>query len=289
MEVDQVVGGFRLRSMIAAGQSSQVWEVVEVASNRHFAMKTLLPSFLKDKEQRGMLAHEAKVGKQLQHDNIIKIHKVSEDPKKPFFVMEYFPAGSMKVRVANKQMDFIVEYSQLIFKQMATALAYMHGSGYIHRDLKPDNILANSAGEAKLIDFAIAQKIRKRGLFEKLFGGKPKIQGTRSYMAPEQIKCEDLDARTDIYSFGATLYEIVTLRPPFRGASSQDLLNKHLFEKPITPTAHNPDVTDDFAKLVLDMLAKRKEDRPRNFHEVMMRMKTMRVFKSQTAQQSHRL
>jgi len=289
VEVDQVIGGYRLRSMIATGQSSQVWEVVEVASNRHFAMKTLLPSVLKDKEQLRMLAHEAKVGKQLQHDNIIKIYKVSEDPKKRFFVMEYFPAGSMKVRVASKQMDFIVEYGQLIFKQIATALAYMHGSGYIHRDLKPDNILANSAGEAKLIDFAIAQKIRKRGIFEKLFGGKPKVQGTRSYMAPEQIKGEDLDVRTDIYSFGATLYEIVALRPPFRGASSQDLLNKHCFEKPISPVVHNSDVTEDFARLVLDMLAKQKKDRPGNFHEVLMRMKTLRVFKSQTAQQSHRL
>lgn len=280
MQVDQVIGGYRLRSLIATGQSSQVWEVVEQASGRHLAMKTLLPSAIKDSEQRRLLKHEAKVGKELTHENIIKIIKVNDDPKQPYFVMDFFPAGSMKVRIVNKQVDFIRDHAQGIFKQIATALAYMNGCGWVHRDVKPDNMLVDSAGRAKLIDFAISQKIRKRGFFEKLFS-KPKPQGTPSYMAPEQIRCEDIDARADVYSFGASVYEIITLRPPFRGAHLQDLLNKHLYEKPVTPQAHNPDVTDDFAKLVISMLAKRKEDRPRNFHDVMMKMKTLRIFKSQ--------
>jgi serine/threonine-protein kinase len=283
------VGGYKLRQLIAQGQCSQVWEVVEQSSGRHFALKTLLPSALKDSEQRRMLIHEAKVGKELVHDHIIKLFKVGSDPKQPYYVMEYFPAGSMKLRVANKQVDFIREYAQIIFKQIATALAFMHQSGWIHRDIKPENMLANSAGEAKLIDFAIAQKIRKRGFLEKLFGKKGVVQGTRSYMSPEQIRGDDIDARADIYSFGASVYHIVALREPFRGLSAQDLLNKHLTEKPLSPQAHNPDVTDDFAKLVLEMLAKKKEDRPHNMHEVLMRMKNMRVFKSQTMQQSHRL
>ena len=249
-------------------------------------MKTLLPEASKDRTQRNMLHHEYNVGQKLAHANVIKIVKFSAEPKKPIYmVMEFFPAGSLKVRIVNKQMDFIKEHGQFIFKQMATALAYMNGSGWVHRDIKPDNMLANSAGEAKLIDFAIAQKIRKRGFLGKLFGGKGKAQGTRSYMSPEQIKGEDLDARADVYSFGATVYDIICLRPPFRGATSQDLLNKHLFEKPMSPQGHNPDVTDDFAKLVMDMLAKRKEERPHNFHEVLMRMKTLHVFKTQKVEQ----
>ena len=286
MDVDQVVGGYRLRTLIATGQTSQVWEVVELSSGRHLAMKTLMAEASKDKVQRGMLLHEYAVGQKLAHPNIVKILKMSAEPKKPIYmVMEFFPAGSLKVRIVNKQMDFIKEHGQFIFKQMATALAYMNGSGWLHRDIKPDNILANSAGEAKLIDFAISQKIRKRGFFAKLFGRRGKAQGTRSYMSPEQIKGEDLDARSDVYSFGATVYDIICLRPPFRGATSQDLLNKHLFEKPMSPQGHNPDVTDDFAKLVMDMLAKRKEERPHNFHEVLMRMKTLHVFKSQKVEQ----
>lgn len=279
MDIDQVIGGYKLRSLIATGQTSRVWEVVEISSGRHLAMKELMPHAIKDSEQRRMLFHEAKVGQKLAHDYIIKIVKVNTDPKRPYFVMEFFPAGSLKFRIVNKQIDFIREHAHTVFRQMATALAYMHGCGFIHRDIKPDNWLADSAGQAKLIDFAIAARIKKRGFLAKLFGIKGKVQGTRSYMSPEQILGEDLDVRTDIYSFGASAYEIVCLKPPFVGLTAHDLLNKHLNEKPLSPQGHNPDVTDDFAKLVLQMLAKRKQDRPNNFHEILMKLKTVRVFK----------
>lgn len=284
MELDQVISGYKLRSLIAKGQNSQVWEVVELASGRHLAMKSLLDHAIRDGEQRRMLFHEAKVGQKLAHQHIIKIHKVSENPKLPWFVMEYFAAGSMKFRVQNKQTDFIKQHAHKIFRDMATAMAYMHGSGWLHRDLKPDNILADSAGQAKLIDFAIAQrKGTKRGFFARLFGRKHKVQGTPSYMAPEQIRGDDLDFRADLYSFGATMYEIVALRPPFVGQNVNDLLNKHVREKPMTPQGHNPDITDDFAKLVMQLLSKKKEERPQNFHEVMHRLKELAIFKGPAA------
>ena len=89
-----------------------------------------------------------------------------------------------------------------------------------------------------------------------------------------------LDGRADIYSFGATSYEIVTGRPPFRGNSNQDLLVKHIVEKPLSPQIHNKDVTDEFAALILKCLAKKRDDRPRDFHEVLMRLKQIKVFKS---------
>src|SRR5207249_362715 len=104
--------------------------------------------------------------------------------------------------------------------------------------------------------------------------------GTRSYMSPEQIRCQILDARADIYSFGAMAYELVTGRPPFRAASQQELLSKHIVEKPASPQQFNPDVSDGFAKLVLRMLEKKKENRPKDFHEILMEMRTMKVFKS---------
>jgi serine/threonine protein kinase len=285
VEIDQVISGYKLRSLIAKGQNSQVWEVVELASGRHLAMKSLLDHALRDKEQRRMLYHEAKVGQKLAHQHIIKIHKVSDNPKLPWFVMEFFAAGSMKFRIQNKQTDFIKQHAHKIFRDMATTLAYMHGSGWLHRDLKPDNILADSAGQAKLIDFAIAlKKGTKRGFFARLLGRKHKVQGTPSYMAPEQIRGDDLDVRADLYSFGATMYEIVALRPPFVGQNVNDLLNKHVREKPMTPQGHNPEVTDDFAKLVMQLLAKKKEERLGNFHEVMLRLKEVSVFKGPAVQ-----
>ena len=105
-------------------------------------------------------------------------------------------------------------------------------------------------------------------------------------MSPEQIRCEPLDGRADIYSFGATWYEIVTGRPPFIGASSQDLLNKHLHEKVLPPRSLNAEITDDFNNLLMRMLAKKREDRPVNFHEILQSFKTMRIFKAAAAQKA---
>jgi serine/threonine protein kinase len=283
---EEVIGGYRLLNLMMTGQTSQVWECVEAASHRHFAMKLLLPEKEKDPECKKLLAHEATVGKKLAHPNVIRIVHVSTATKPPYFVMEFFPAGSLKVRLLRKQFDFIRERIHNILKQAATGLAYMNASGWVHRDVKPDNMLVNSAGELKLIDFALARRIEKPSFFSKLFRRKGKAQGTRSYMAPEQIRDQPLDGRADIYAFGASAYELVTNRPPFRGANNQDLLTKVLVEKPTSPLAYNQDLTDDFCDLVLRMLAKKKEDRPRDFHEVLMKLRTIKVYKTDTVQKT---
>jgi serine/threonine protein kinase len=278
---EEIIGGYRLLNLMMTGQTSQVWEVVEVSSHRHFAIKLLLPEHAANAEHRHLLLHEASVGKQLAHQNIIRIVTVHKDPKNPYFVMEFFPGGSLKMRLMRKQTDFIREHAHNIFKQAATAFAYMNASGWVHRDVKPDNMLVNSAGELKIIDFALARRVEKPSFLGKLFRRKKgRVQGTRSYMSPEQIRGEALDGRSDVYGFGTSCYELVTGRPPFRGASSQDLLTKQLIEKPVTPRSHNPDVTEEFADLVLRMLAKKREERPRDFHEVLMKLRTIKVFKS---------
>jgi serine/threonine protein kinase len=283
---EEIIGGYRVLKVMATGLASQVYEVVEVKSQRHFAMKLLLPEKEKNAEHRRMLLHEASVGVKLAHPNVIKIITFSKDAKIPYFVMEFFPAGSLKERLLRKQFAFIKEHAHSIFKQAATALAYMHASGWVHRDIKPDNILVNSAGELRIIDFAIAQRIEKPSFLSSLFRRKGPVQGTRSYMSPEQIRGQPLDGRADMYSFGATCYHLVTGREPFRGANSQELLQKQVAEKPVTPQAHNPDISDEFAALVLHMLAKKREDRPRDFHEVLMRLRGMKVYKSEVAQKS---
>jgi eukaryotic-like serine/threonine-protein kinase len=277
---DDTIGDYRLVKCKGSGQSSQVWEVVELSSHRHFAMKLLLPEKIADAESRHMLFHEAEVGKKLAHENVIRITYLSKDPKLPYFVMEYFPAGSLKDRLLSKDFAFINKRAHSIFKQAATGLAYMNASGWVHRDVKPNNLLVNESGQLRIIDFALALRMQKPSFFTKLFGPRGKSKGTRSYMSPEQIRNLTLDQRADIYSFGATAYELVTQRVPFRAATEQELLQKHIIEKPTAPQAHNPDVTDEFSALVLRMLAKKREDRPRDFHEILMALKNMRIFKS---------
>jgi serine/threonine protein kinase len=277
---DDTIGNYRLVKCLLTGQQSQVWEVVETSSHRHFAMKLLLPERAEDVDAKRMLYHEAKVGKELTHPNVIRIAYVSEEKVNHYFVMEYFPAGSLKVRLVNKQYDFIRERAHSIFKQAATGLAYMNASGWVHRDIKPDNLLVNSAGELRIIDFAIAQKIVAPGFFSKLFRKKGAVQGTRSYMSPEQIRGEMLDGRADIYSYGATLFELTTYRVPFRAGTQQELLQKHILEKPIPPISLVPDLTQEFSDLVLKCLAKKPDDRFQTFHDVLKALNPIKVYKN---------
>jgi eukaryotic-like serine/threonine-protein kinase len=282
-DINEVIGGYKLRSLLQTGQKSQVFEVVEPTSNRHFAMKVLLPEHATNKESRQELFNDAEVGVKMRHENVINILKVNRSNTAPFFIMEFFPAGSLRTRLMNgirnpAEKEYLRLNAKKIFKQTATGLAYMNASGFVHADVKPDNILANAVGQAKVIDFALSRPI-KRDFFSRMFSKDP-TGGSASFMPPEQIQQNRLDARADVYAFGATMYEVTTGRPPFRAASKNELYQKHLVEKPATPQSYNADITDEFAALVLKCLAKKKEDRYSNFHEVLMELRKMRVFKS---------
>ena len=281
---DDVISGYKLLKCMMTGQSSQVWEVVEQSSHRHFAMKLLLPEKAKLRDQRKLLMHEASVGKQLSHTNVIRIQAIGDEKEYCYYVMEFFPAGSLNTRLKLKQYDFIKERAHSIFKQAAVALAYITASGWVHRDIKPDNMLVNSAGELRIIDFALAQPIQTDSMMTRLmrrFKGRQPVQGTKSYMSPEQIRGAPLDGRADIYSFGASCFELLTYRPPFRGATSQELLQKHIIEKPTSPQMFNSDITDEMSDLILRMLAKKRDDRPPTFHDVLKVLNTIKVYKSE--------
>jgi serine/threonine-protein kinase len=275
---DTQVDEYRLLNLMMTGQTSQVWEVSELASGRHFALKMLLPEHVRSIQQRQFLFHEGEVGRDVVHPKVIKMLAVVKDKNHPYLIMEFFPSTNLKLRLMHKD-EAIKENLQGIIEQTATALAYMHERGWVHRDVKPDNLLMNASGEIRLIDFALAQRISKKRRARR----KGKAMGTRSYMSPEQIRAEGLDARADIYSFGATLYELVTLRPPFRAANAQELLNKQILEKPTPPQVYNPEISDEFSEFILRMLAKKREDRPPDFHAVLLKFRSLRMFKTPVA------
>jgi eukaryotic-like serine/threonine-protein kinase len=280
MADENTIGNYRLINCILTGQSTQVWEVVETSSHRHFAMKLLMRERAQDAAAKAMLYHEASVGVEMTHPNVIRIVHVSNEKENHYFVMEFFPSGSLKSRLVQKKFDFIKEHAHSIFKQAATGLAYINASGWVHRDVKPDNLLVNSKAELRIIDFAIAQRVETESFFSKLFRRKPVVQGTRSYMSPEQIRGEFLDGRADIYSYGASLFELVAHRPPFRAATQQELLQKHIVEKPVPPIALVPELTQEFSDLVMKCLAKKREDRPQTFHDVLKALNQLRVYRT---------
>jgi serine/threonine protein kinase len=285
VSTENLIGGYTLKNLMMTGQTSQVWEVVEGGSGRHFALKVLLPENTRSPEHRAFLFHEAAVGMSLHHPNVIRMFKCVRDKANPYIVMEFFPGANLKLRLMRKQ-EMIKVKAHSILEQAATGLAAMHAKGWVHRDVKPDNILVNSAGEVRIIDFALAKRINQggAGFFARLFGrkGSKKTSGTRSYMSPEQVLGQALDQRADIYSFGVTMFELVTGRPPFRGASPGDLLHKHLKEKPVSPQALNPDVTDECANLILRCLSKNKKERPKDFHEFLAIFRATRIYQGDT-------
>jgi serine/threonine protein kinase len=283
---DDIIGNYRQIKCILTGQTTQVWEVVETSSHRHFAMKLLLPDKVNDAEAKATLYHEAEVGLEMVHPNVIRIVHVSKEKTHHYFVMEYFPSGSLKTRLMQKDYQFIRENAHSIFKQAATGLAYINASGWVHKDIKPDNLLVNSKGELRLIDFAIAQRVQQTSFFGRLFRRKGLAQGTRSYMSPEQIRCDFLDGRADVYSYGATLYELTTYRPPFRAASQQELLQKHILEKPAALTVYNPELTPEFSDFVLKCLAKKRDDRFESFHAVLKALNPIRIYKNDPVRKS---
>jgi len=267
--------GFRLTKVMMTGQTSQVWECVQEGTGRRYALKLLLPECAHEAEHRKYIDTEAKVGRLLQHPKIIKIFDYFPDKDDPHFVMELFTGNNLKQRLMRKS-DIVTQHAPFIIEQSAEALAYMHDKGWLHKDIKPDNILVNGAGEVRLIDFALAEKIKSR--LARLFSRRGSVKGTRSYMSPEQIRGELLDERADVYSFGCMMFEILAGRPPFRADSPKALLEKHLYEKVRTPRSANNALTPEIDDLIIRMLQKNKKDRFENMHEFLAKFRGVKIF-----------
>jgi serine/threonine protein kinase len=253
------VGKYRLVKVTFAGQQSVIYECKNEKGDR-FAGKTVLQEYRKDREATGLLRHEFEVGKPFDHPRVIKTYELLEYEGAPFLVMELHEGYNLKQHLTNLTHDGLAPFMQQLVLHMSEGLNYFHKQGWIHRDIKPDNFLCNDAGEVKLIDFALAEK--KRSGLSALFGGKSRVQGTRSYMSPEQIRGASLDHRADIYSFGCTVYHLVSGFPPFTGVNPNDVLTKHLNSPPPPLDGANKNVTSEFARLIAKTMAKKPEQRP---------------------------
>jgi serine/threonine protein kinase len=281
------IGKYRVVRVLSLGQASEILEVVQDGSPKRFALKQLLESKAEEPVERKAFEHEAKLGMELSHPNLIRVYEYVRDKERPYFVMEYFPSQHLRLPIGKPKMYPLPgERKHRILEQAARAVAYMHDKGYIHRDIKPENIIYNKVGEARLIDYGLARKM-KTGL-SKLFGGKVPRQGTLSYMSPEQIRAEHPTPAADIYSFGILCYELATGRQPFRADSPLELLKKHLSEKPSPPTAHNRDITPEYSDLVMRMIQKKPEARPASMHEFLSQFSRIKIYKDDPDPQANR-
>ncbi|MCG8653030.1 MAG: serine/threonine protein kinase [Pirellulales bacterium] len=270
------LGPYRLARLIRLGSTAEVWEAIEEHSQERFALKVLKQNLRKNKTEIASLKHEYNVAKSLNSPRVIKVIEFREDGGAPFLVLELFSELNMKqaLRRGPESLAFMLDK---IVEQAAEGLYYMHTKNWIHLDIKPDNFLVSRDGTTKLIDFTIAEK-KKTGL-GKLFHSAKVAKGTRSYMAPEQIRRKVCDERTDIYAFGCVLYELCTGKPPYTGDTPNDLLNKHLSASIPSPIVHNSNVTKEFADMVKRMMSKRPEDRPPSMWEFLKDIRNKEIFK----------
>jgi len=269
------LGSYRLAKQLAASQTCQIWEAVRDSDTVHVAIKALLGKYAKDREQIASLKHEYNVGRHLNHPQVMRVFEYNVDRNTPYMVMEFFSPCNMK-RAIREKLDEIAWQVPVIVERAAEGLGFFHTQGWLHRDVKPDNYLIGDDGNVKLIDYSLAQRHR-RGLARWL-AGKSKVQGTRTYMSPEQIRGEALDARSDIYSFGCTLFELLSGRPPYTGTSSNQLLNKHLKAAVPSVAASNDNVTSEFSGLVAKTMAKRRQHRPESMEQFLKELGEIRLF-----------
>ena len=270
------LGPYRLLNPVNTGQTSQMWQAYHDGLQQFFAIKTLLDKFRKDREQVAYLKQEYAVGSKLHHERIIRFQEYGVDRGTPYLAMEWFSAPNMKNWI-RQGIDTYAHLVPTIVLQASEALAYLNGLGWVHRDIKPDNFLVSDSGDLKMIDFALAQ--RNKGFLGKLIASKSKIQGTRSYMSPEQIRGEALDIRADLYSFGCTLFELVGGKPPYTGTNANDLLMKHLKAAPPALEAVNRNVTPEFAQLIRRTMAKEPAGRPKSTADFLAELRGIRVFR----------
>jgi eukaryotic-like serine/threonine-protein kinase len=273
--VSGYIGPYRLLNVVHTGHASMIWQAYDDAEQRIVGVKTLLET--ENREQVRFLYHEYAVGRKIKHPHIIEIYESQWDPRQPYFAMEWFASPNLKQRLLQHGPKKIAPLIPKMIDQAAQALSYFHRMGWIHRDIKPDNFLVDDEGQVKMIDFALAQQ-RRSGV-AKWLGRRGKIQGTKSYISPEQIRGRALDGRADLYSFACTVHELMGGKPPFTGVSTNDLLTKHLRSAPPPLEAANPNVTAEFAQLLRRCLSKNPDARPKTVDDFLVEFRMMRVFK----------
>ena len=270
------LGSYRLVRLIRVGHTCQVWEAAKTDDPKRYVLKVLRPDMRQNKEEIAALKTEFECGKGLKHPNVIKIFDFNLEGQVAYLVMEHFEHPNLKLWLRNGPQP-LAHLAFKIIEQSAEALFYLHSEGWVHRDVKPDNFLVSDEGVVKLIDFAIS--VRPKSGLSALFNRWNKVQGTRSYMSPEQIRNQNLDARADVYSFGCVVFELLTGKPPYTGENADDLLNRHLTASIPSVQVSNDNVTSEFNNLIRKMMAKKKEDRPASMWEFLKEFRQIRAFK----------
>jgi len=225
MQMEKIIGKYKILREIGRGGMAIVYKAVEQNSNKTFAIKMLLPNMV-DRAMVTRFSREANALSRLKHPNILEVYEINITGGNHYFVMEFIDGESLKTIIKQKGQLPINQVIEIVFK-VGSALQYAHNEGMIHRDIKPANIMISRNGDVKVMDFGL---VSVAGLTKVTAAGS--TVGTPEYMSPEQISGNNVDCRTDIYSLGTMIYEMLAGEPPFTADNYQAILMKHKYESP---------------------------------------------------------
>jgi len=248
-------GRYQVIEELGRGGMGRVYKVFDTAIKEKIALKLIRPEVASDKDTIERFSNELRLARRIGHRNVCRMFDIGEAEGARFITMEYVHGEDLKGMI---RMSGSLSLGMLLSvgKQVADGLSEAHGLGVVHRDLKPQNIMIDRNGNAKIMDFGIARSVREKGIT-----GPSVMVGTPEYMSPEQAEAKEVDQRTDIYSLGVILYEMATSRVPFEGETALAIAMKHKGEAPKNPKQLNPSLPDDLAGVILKCLEKDKAKR----------------------------